>query len=86
MPAALIIEGIRILRPETLPLIDLAVWIDLDPQQAGERAKARNRAQGDDATELALWDTKWIPEGVEYERLVRPQRLAHVILRPADLV
>ena len=85
MPAAVIIEGIRILRPETLPLIDLAVWIDLDPRLAGERAKARNRDQGDDAAEIVLWDTKWIPEGVEYERLVRPQQLAHLVLRPAGL-
>jgi uridine kinase len=86
MPAALIIEGIRVLRPETMPLIDLSVWIDLEPQVAGERAKARNRDQGDSAMEITLWDTKWIPEGVEYERLVRPQRLADIVLRPVDLI
>jgi uridine kinase len=86
MPVALIIEGIRILRPETLPLIDLPVWIDLDPERAGERAKARNRGQGDSAAEIALWDTKWIPEGFEYERRVGPQQLAHVVLNPVDLI
>ncbi|MBW9110334.1 hypothetical protein [Microbacterium ureisolvens] len=86
MPAALIVEGIRILRPETLPLIDLPVWIDLGPQLAGERAKTRNRGQGDSAAEIALWDTKWIPEGVEYEQQVGPQRLAHIVLHPADLI
>ncbi|MBW9092339.1 hypothetical protein JNB62_01435 [Microbacterium jejuense] len=85
MPVAVIVEGIRILRPETASLIDLAVWIDLDPRIAGERAKARNRDQGDDEAEIVLWDTKWIPEGVEYERVVRPQQLAHLVLRPADL-
>jgi uridine kinase len=82
MPDALIIEGIRILRPETMPLIDVAVWIDMEPHLAGERAKERNRGQGDSAAEIALWDAKWIPEGVEYERLVRPQRLADVVLAP----
>ncbi len=80
MPVAVIVEGIRILRPETLPLIDVAVWIDLDPERAGERAKARNRDQGDSEAELDLWDAKWIPEGVDYERLVQPGRLAHITL------
>jgi uridine kinase len=84
MPAALIIEGIRILRPETMALIDLAVWLDLDPRRAGERAKARNREQGDSEAEVALWDTKWIPEGREYEALVRPQQLADIVLHPDD--
>lgn len=86
MPVALIIEGIRILRPETMPLIDLAVWIDLDPQLAGERAKARNREQGDDEAEITLWDIKWVPEGREYETLVRPQQLADIVLRPAGVL
>lgn len=81
MPPAVIVEGIRVIRPETLPLFDLAVWIDLDPTIAAERAKARNVAQGDSAAELELWDTKWVPEGVEYQRLVRPEALAHVIVR-----
>jgi uridine kinase len=86
MPTALIIEGIRILRPETLPLIDLAVWIDMDAQAAGERAKARNRAQGDSAAELDLWDTKWVPEGLDYERRVHPERLAGIVLQAIDLI
>ena len=81
MPPAVIVEGIRVIRPETLPLFDLAVWIDLDPTIAAERAKARNVAQGDSAAELELWDTKWVPESVEYQRLVRPEALAHVIVR-----
>lgn len=81
MPPAVIVEGIRVIRPELSPLFDLAVWIDLDPTIAAERAKARNLAQGDSAAELALWDTKWVPESVEYQRLVRPEELAHVVVR-----
>ncbi len=65
MPAVVILEGIRVIRPETLPLLDLAVWIDLDPERAGARAMARNRLQGDGQDELDLWDTKWMPEGHE---------------------
>ncbi|HEX6148404.1 AAA family ATPase [Nocardioides sp.] len=83
MPPVVVIEGIRVIRPETLPLLDLAVWLDLDPETAGQRAKARNVQQGDSRREVDLWDTKWVPEGREYQRLVRPELLAHVVL-PAD--
>ena len=83
MPAAVILEGIRVIRPETLPLLDLGVWIDLDPEPASARAKARNTLQGDPQSELDLWDTKWVPESHEYQRLVRPERLAHLVVAAA---
>jgi uridine kinase len=83
MPPVVVVEGIRVLRPETRPLLDLAAWIDLDPVTAGERAKARNVLQGDSREEVDLWDTKWVPEGREYQRLVRPELLADIVL-PAD--
>ncbi len=83
MPPAVVVEGIRVIRRETRPLLDLAVWIDLDPVSAGERAKARNVLQGDSREEVDLWDTKWVPEGLEYERLVRPEQLADMVL-PGD--
>ena len=83
MPAVVIVEGIRVIRPETLPLLDLAVWIDLDPERAGARAKARNVLQGDGQDELDLWDTKWMPEGHEYQRLVSPERFAHLVVAAA---
>lgn len=85
MPPVLIVEGIRVIRPETMHLFDLAVWIDLDPVRGAERAKVRNLAQGDSAAQLGLWDTKWVPEGVDYQRLVRPEALAQVVLPAAGL-
>lgn len=81
MTPVVIVEGIRVVRPELMHLFDLAVWIDLDPGAGAERAKARNRLQGDSDAELELWDTKWVPEAVEYQRLVRPEDLAHVVVR-----
>lgn len=86
MPGVLLVEGIRLLRAETLPLLDLAVWLDLDPETAGERAKARNVLQGDSREELELWDTRWVPEGRDYQRVVRPERLAHLVVTPDSLI
>ncbi len=85
MPPVVILEGIRVIRPETMHLIDLAVWMDLEPAIAAERAKARNLAQGDSQAELELWDSKWVPEGEEYQRLVRPEALAHVVIRASGV-
>lgn len=81
MPQVLVVEGIRLLADRTRDWFDLAVWIDLDPDTAGARAKARNLAQGDDRAELDLWDTKWIPEGHAYARLEHPETRADLLLR-----
>lgn len=80
MPPVLIVEGIRLISDRTRDWFDLTVWIDLDPEAAGARAKTRNLLQGDDQAELDLWDTKWIPEGHDYERLERPLDHAGVVV------
>ena len=83
MPPVVVVEGIRLLRPEIMEVLDLAVWIDLTPESAGHRAVERNRGQGDNSAELDLWRTKWIPEGHAYSRLMSPDRLAHVVIAAA---
>ncbi|GAA1478303.1 hypothetical protein GCM10009623_27490 [Nocardioides aestuarii] len=80
MPSVVLVEGIRLFWPDTVGLFDLTVWIDLDPVTAGARAVARNREQGDDEAELDLWRTRWLPEGVAYERAAEPARLADLVL------
>ena len=80
MPSVLIVEGIRLFHERSDGWFDLSVWIDLDAGAAGARAKARNVLQGDDRSELDLWDTKWIPEGHLYEQLARPRERADLVL------
>jgi uridine kinase len=80
MPPVLVVEGIRLLSDRTRDWFDLAVWIDMDPGEAGARAKARNLLQGDDRAELDLWDTKWIPEGHAYEEVERPRERADLVI------
>ena len=80
MPPVLLVEGIRLVNDRTRDWFDLTVWMDMDPDEAGARAKARNLLQGDDRAELDLWDTKWIPEGHDYERQERPHERADLVL------
>jgi GTPase SAR1 family protein len=80
MPSVLLVEGIRLLHERSDGWFDLSVWIDMDAGAAGARAKARNVLQGDDRSELDLWDTKWIPEGHLYEQLARPRERADLLL------
>ena len=80
MPPVLLVEGIRLFHDLSSGWFDLSVWIEMDAGAAGARAKARNVLQGDDQSELDLWDTKWIPEGHLYEQLERPRERVDVVL------
>lgn len=81
MPRLVIIEGIRLLRPETKPLFDLSIWIDCPLEFASNRAKERNRKQGDSEAEIALWDSKWIPESKKYSQQIHPEQMADFIYK-----
>lgn len=80
-PPVVVVEGIRLLRPEVMPYVDISVWIDCPLELASKRAKERNRLQGDSEAEIALWDTKWTPESTLYYEQVQPQKLASFIYR-----
>jgi uridine kinase len=75
----LILEGIRLIRPEVLPYVDVSVWIDCPLDVATKRAKERNRQQGDSEAEIALWDSKWDPEATRYVKEVSPSSIASFI-------
>jgi len=84
MPRVLIVEGLRLLRPDMLPLYDAAVWIDCPLDRATRRAKERNLAQGESEYELGLWDTLWAPLDAEYCERYEPHQLATFVY-PAEL-
>lgn len=79
LPRLVIVEGIRLLQPELLPLFDLSVWIDCPQSIAIERAKSRDRAQGEDEDTVNLWDTDWGPKDKAYFEAFRPDTLADVL-------
>jgi len=78
-PRVVIVEGIRLIRLEIVPLADMSVWIDCPLDFATDRAKERNRQQGDSDDEIALWDTKWVPEAKLYIEKASPDKIASFI-------
>lgn len=76
MPRVVVFEGIRLLRSEILPYVDISIWVDCPLELATERAKERNCQQGDSESEIALWDTKWAPEAMQYHERIKPQKIA----------
>ena len=80
-PRLVLLEGIRLIRPEVLPYVDIGVWIDCPLDAATKRAVERNRQQGDSEAELALWDSKWVPEAKHYVEQIAPQNIASFIYK-----
>ena len=85
MPRVVIVEGLRLYRPDLMSAYDVAVWIDCPLERATERAKARNRLQGESAYELGLWDSLWAPLDGEYFQSYRPDQLATIVYQADGL-
>lgn len=81
LPNLLIVEGIRLLQPALLPYFDLAIWIDCPQELAIQRAKARDRMQGEEEETVNLWDTDWGPKDRAYFDTYRPDQLATFLYR-----
>ena len=62
LPKIVIFEGIRLLQPKFNQYFDISVWIDCPQDFAIERAKARDRSQGEDEETVGGWDTNWGPK------------------------
>lgn len=78
-PDVLIVEGIRLFRPELMDLFDLSIWIDCPPVFALERAKARDIAQGHDNEYMKRWDDEWAPKNSEYFQVHNPKSLVDIV-------
>lgn len=76
LPRVLVFEGIRLLQPLLLSYFDIAIWIDCPQEVAVQRAKTRDRAQGEDELTINRWDSDWGPKDREYFDVYRPDQLA----------
>lgn len=81
LPKVVIFEGVRLLQPELIPNFDISVWIDC-PQDFGmQRAKDRDRKQGENEKTISRWDTEWGPQDREYFNQCHPEQLATFIYK-----
>ncbi|GAG89728.1 unnamed protein product [marine sediment metagenome] len=81
LPKLVIVEGIRLLQPKLIPNFDISVWIDCPQAIAIQRAKARDRKQGEDEQTVERWDTDWGPKDKEYFDMYRPDKIATFIYK-----
>jgi uridine kinase len=77
----LILEGIGIIHPDLLSLLDATVWIDVPLDVASERGKYRDREiyHVDHDT---LWDDLWTPNDRDYFARFRPDQAVDFLLTP----
>jgi len=81
LPKVVILEGIRLFRPEMMQHFDVSVWVDCPPELALQRAKDRDLKQGHDEEYMKRWDTEWGPQNEEYYNVYHPEKLANFIYR-----
>lgn len=79
LPAVVIVEGVRLLRPELRCFFDLQVWIECALETAAARGMQRDRDGGADETHLELWEQEWVPKDRDYFEACRPDLLADVL-------
>ncbi|MGK5680638.1 uridine kinase family protein [Actinoplanes sp. URMC 104] len=89
VPAAtplVIVEGVAASRRELVPLIDTAIWVQSDYEQAKARGLRRDRAERglDEADALREWD-EWEAEEVPFFVADRPWERADYVVRSAVL-
>ncbi|MCD9154466.1 uridine kinase family protein [Aeromicrobium duanguangcaii] len=72
----LVLDLIGLFHPETLPLLDLTVWCDLDLATAVQRGMERDRRAGNDHDRV--WNEVWAPNERAFAAAFAPRDAADV--------
>ncbi|WP_286930639.1 MULTISPECIES: uridine kinase family protein [Aeromicrobium] len=73
----LVIDLVGLFHPTTLPLLDLAVWCEIDLWTATQRGIARDRDDGNDHDRV--WTEVWEPNERDFEQRFAPREVADVL-------
>jgi uridine kinase len=76
LPKVVIVEGVRLFKPDTMQYFDTSVWIDCPPEVATQRGEARDRADKADEEHISRWRSEWLPKDQEYFDSYKPEELA----------
>ena len=83
-PRLLIVEGVKLFQPRLMPYFDVSVWIDCPHERALERAKSRDRMQGESDSDIARWDSHWGPIELRYVQTYQPRTMATFLYQEWD--
>lgn len=73
----LIVDAIGLFHPDSLPSLDLTVWVDVDLPAAVAQGKQRDRLLG--RNHEHLWDEIWVPNEEAFTARYSPRRRAQVL-------
>lgn len=76
LPKIIIVEGVRLFKPDVMSYFDVAIWINCPPELATQRGEARDRTDGADEEHVSRWRSEWLPKGQRYFDSYKPQELA----------
>lgn len=74
-----IVEGVRLFKPEWMTRFDLSVWVDTEPNVARQRGMARDRDAYQNLI-VEFWDHVWTPRDIEHFDRYRPDLLADFVV------
>lgn len=72
----LVVDLIGLFHPDSLPLLDLTVWCDVDLETSTTRGMARDRAAGNDHDRV--WLDVWAPNERDFAGRFSPRDVAEV--------
>lgn len=73
----LVVDLIGLFHPESLPALDLTIWMDVPLEAARERGMRRDEELGRDHSRL--WDEVWVPNEVDFDRNHAPRDSAEIL-------
>ncbi len=79
MVDVVIIEGVRLFKPEWMSSFDLSIWVNTDRDVARLRGMTRDRDEYRNLI-VEFWDHVWTPRDVEHFDRYRPDTLADFVV------
>ncbi|TDP80535.1 hypothetical protein DEU31_0974 [Brachybacterium sp. AG952] len=73
----LVVDLIGLFHPESLPALDLTIWMDVPLEAARERGMRRDEELGRDHSRL--WEEVWVPNEVDFDRNHAPRDSAEIL-------
>lgn len=76
MGDALVVDLIGLFHPDTLEVLDLTIWCDVDLPTATKRGMQRDADLGRDHSRL--WTDVWVPNEIDFDDRFAPRERAEI--------